>query len=265
MMAPEEFPSDDPARNAIGVCDLIEKGSEPDRDTAARLLAIDSGVPMDRAAVRERLLLLLTKYKPAVQPDWNDAEALKVSNARAWMLYTLPRVAEGDPAAVVVLENALQPQLELNKWCRYWALAGLIHAGFSQLQAEAQKIVDNGDNDLVLMLAHAVLADAGKAESIDVLRKGLSNPNLDWATLRALRIRPIDSADIVRTLCDIIERGDNSDVTYDAIKALSRIGAVGLRPDCGSYTGRLRGPLEFLRGSRLDAPASPVWHRTAPP
>lgn len=104
---PADAFSKDPSVNADRIVALLEWGRETQRYSAERLLA-DPQVPVNRGTVREAILgLLATRYKSTRQPRDDEAEKLRSANTRAWLLYVLPCVAEGDATAPAVLRQAL--------------------------------------------------------------------------------------------------------------------------------------------------------------
>jgi len=221
------FPSKDAAINSARIVELIEKGRETHRDYAELLLKSGT-VSVDKALIRSRLLALLTgRYKAEKQPADDEAEKLRAANTRAWLLYALPIVAEGDSDAGETLRKALDTTAEPNKWCRYWALVGQFRVSYARLTDEAvQQLIRAGGDGLIVLLAHAIMAKRGQAENLRVLRDGLLNPTqkLQWEALRAIRIVPVEDGEIIRKLCAIIDEGEYSDITYDSIQALSNIG-----------------------------------------
>lgn len=221
------LPSQDPSVNAVKVVELLEHGREAQRNHAERLLT-DSQVPVNRTMVREKILkLLANRYKAQPQPRDDEAEKLRSANTRAWILYILPSVAEGDPIAATVMEQALDRTTEPNKWCRYWALVGQFRFSSPTLTpAKTAQVIKSDGEELVLMLARAVAARAADTESLNTLRSGLLDPTQEhqWEALRAIRIVPLEDGDIIRKLCEIVDDGAYSDITYDSIQALKKIG-----------------------------------------
>src|SRR5262249_14864190 len=71
----------------------------------------------------------------------------------------------------------------------------------------------------------AILAGAGGQAQLDQVRQALrdTDENVQWPVLRALRGVAIDDEIVVQSLIGIIDRGADSDVTYDAIRALRHI------------------------------------------
>jgi HEAT repeat protein len=225
-LVPLAFPSNDASINAARIVDLIENGRESQRDYAERLLKLQS-IPIDRALIRDRLLKLLTgRYKSERQPKDDEAEKLRAANIRAWTLYVLPLVAEGEAATVGVLRHALDPEKELNKWCRYWALVGQYRSGYAGLTEDTVvEVVKSAGDDLVVMLAHAILAERGNTASLNALRDALLDTTQDkqWEALRALRVVPVQDGALLRKLCEFVDEGTNSDITYDSIQALTNV------------------------------------------
>lgn len=215
------------ALDATKICQILEHGRETQRSEVDRLLR-DPQVSLDRDMVREKLLkLLASRYQAEAQPKDDEAEKLRSANTRAWLLYVLPFVAGGDAVATTVMDDALNLTKEPNKWCRYWALVGQIRKNIPTLSAKAAQIIESGDVELVRMLARAAAARSGDRACLDTLRDCLKNPTKgqQWEVLRAIRHVPLDNGDIIDGLCEIVDYGAYSDITYDAIEALSKVGA----------------------------------------
>jgi hypothetical protein len=227
-LSPVSFPSKDAVINSARIVELIEKGREIQRDYVERLLKSGT-VPVDNALIRTRVLALLTdRYKPENQPADDEAEKLRAANTRAWLLYALPIIAEDAIDAADTLRKALDMNTEPNKWCRYWALVGQFRVSYPGLTDDTvSQLIRAGGDGLIVLLAHAIMAKRGQSENLRVLRDGLFNPaqKLQWEALRAIRIVPVEDGEIIRKLCAIVDEGQYSDITYDAIQALSNIGS----------------------------------------
>jgi len=216
-----------PGLDAIKICEILEHGRETQRVEAEHSLR-NPQVSLDRNMVCERVVKLLgSRYKAEPQPKEDEAEKLRSANTRAWLLYVLPFVAGSDPQAAAVMDNALDLTREPNKWCRYWALVGQIRQGIPNLSVKTAQIVQSGDEELVRMLARAAAARAGDSACLDTLRDCLKDPSKgqQWEVLRAIRHIPLENSEIIEGLCRIVDEGHYSDITYDAIHALSKIGA----------------------------------------
>ena len=221
------------AANAATICDLLQHGRETQRGEAELMLR-NPNFPVDRKVVRDTLLRLLSDtYKPEPEPKAVEAEKLRSANTRAWLLYILPFIADVDVEAAAVMKRGLDPSTEQNRWCRYWALVGQVRSLLERssgslvaLASLATPILQSGDDKLVVMLARAAAARAGDATSLETIRTALLDPGSEdqWEVLRAIRIVPLGNGDIINRLCDIVSRGDSSDITYDAIQALTKIG-----------------------------------------
>lgn len=207
---------------AFRIFNTLLKGRETDRTSAYKALEHNDGA-IDRPRLRALLLDALTReFKPAA----DDLETDPLVRTRGWLLGALARVVDDDAEAARVLRHHLDPKYEPNRWARFWTLAGLVAAGASDLQELARAIVKNDDNPWPHMLAVAILASRGDGESLAAMRKQLGGTSLQVATLRALRVVPIQA--MVKNLCDIVdsgglEHGAYDDPTYDALIALGEI------------------------------------------
>jgi HEAT repeat protein len=222
-VARARFADSDPVVNAVRMFEIFLKGREPDRNQADHRLG-NASYPVDRDELRHRLVEHLQANSGPGGPMMKPGRDL--ASTRAWLLYALGRVGAADPEAVAVLERHLDPASEPDRWVRYWTLAGLARSGAPVLAKLAELALKDPEQQ-VSMAGLAIRAAAGDEQCLGVIRQGLEDPddNVRWPALRALRVVTIDDEIVVQKLIDIIERGDNSDITYDAIRAVRHIGA----------------------------------------
>jgi len=220
--APVPFTGSDPVVNAIRLFETILKGRDADRNQADRRLK-DATYPMDVTELRRRLLeCVRTQCGPGgamMKSGWD------LSSTRAWLLYVLGRVSGGDHEAMKLLEQHLDPKAEPDRWVRYWALSGMARAGAPVPERLARKALEDPEPQ-VKMVGVAILAAGGDGSSLQEIRDGLdsSDEGVRWATLRGLRVAPIEDEAVIRKVTGIIHEGANSDVTYDAIRAVWHVG-----------------------------------------
>ena len=154
-------------------------GREAERAAAqAALTSLDSAE--ERARLRQRIM-------EAVRRQFSAAEEARQSNPRirfqrAWLVNTLARLNDGDPAAIECVNLHLDPQQEADTWVRYWALEGLIATRVEGLDLLAREVLRIDPEPLLQQMAHAVLASQGDNDSLRCLAAEFpAGPKL-WAT-----------------------------------------------------------------------------------
>lgn len=172
----------------------------------------------DRARLRQRIVA-------DVQQKYSAAEALRQSDPgirfkRSWLVNTLARINDGDSPTIEFVKLHLDPRREPDIWVRYWTFEGLIAGQIAELEEVARKILAEDAEPLLTQTAHAVLASRGDAASLGCLAAEFPSGEKLWATLRALRVVPINS--FFKEMVPIVEAGAMRDETYDAIIALGR-------------------------------------------
>ena len=200
------------------VLQILVKGRIVERDAVHnRLMARDPSIDRDHL----RHLVLDSLEGPfSVVNTGKDSRSAKAW-ARCWLLSTLGRIADDDQAAAQYVRRATAAANEPNYWARYWALESLVVTKADDLPALARQILPNEGEPLVQNLAQAILARGGDSPALEAIREGVSDRH--WATLRALRVVPIEEA--VRPVCAIVTEPKFSDATYDSIVALGVIPA----------------------------------------
>jgi hypothetical protein len=105
-------------------------------------------------------------------------------------------------------------------------LSGVARAGDPEAVNLAKDVLQDPEPQ-VRMVGVAILAASGDESCLAEIRAGLidSDDNVRWPALRALRSVTIDDEVVVERLINIIDEGANSDITYDALRALRHIGA----------------------------------------
>jgi Caspase domain len=197
-------------------------GREADR--VAAQVALDAPDPtIDSTHLRG---LILDALEQQFYPRKDEEERDAAVQTRAWLLGALARISNDDKKAAEVVRRHLDPEYEPDRWVRYWTLAGLVVAQASDLEVLAVQIIEKDQNPWPLMLAVAILASKGHSHAMQIILKGMEQPRLQVATLRALRAVPIPAT--IEGLCRIVESGGlehgvYNDATYDAIIALGRV------------------------------------------
>ena len=195
----------------------IVYGKEADRNAAIAALN-DQANPVDHSRLR---LLILDALKREFYPGREKLEQDEsLVWTRSWLLNTLGRICDSDAEAARVVRSHLDPQYEPAYWVRYWILDSLVAAGAPDLKELAEKVAAQEEEPLVGKLGEAILASKGDAAAWKKIEDGLMDPKLQWATLRALRIVPIPA--MFHKINNIVDTGEYSDATYDAIIALSK-------------------------------------------
>ncbi len=178
---------------------------------------------VDRSLLRTLILAgLRGRYAP---PKQGEDEDLAVQDARCWLLSTLGRVCDQDAESRQIARRHLTVGHEPDAWVRYWTLEGLVAGKADDLAALAHEVIAAKDEPLVLHLALAIKAAPGDAGAIGAIRTALGKRKVPdtWAALRALRVVPVPDTSIVRELTEIVDKGEYSDLTFDAIVALGEI------------------------------------------
>jgi hypothetical protein len=207
--------------NALKIFNQIVRGRESERNAASELLD-ERKLPVNRRLLRERLLEAIRGDFAPGREDWEQDASLKWT--RSWLVNTLGKVCDDDPAAAEAVRRHLDPTYEKAHWARYWAFEGLLSTGAPDLLALA-KMLAKEEEPLLRMVAHCALATRGDAQERESARQQVqealdsNEPSLQWAALRALRLVPIPA--MFGRMRAIVESGQNDDITYDAIVALS--------------------------------------------
>lgn len=135
---------------------------------------------VDREIIRQELIKALEAFS-------GDESAL----IRGWLANTLAKIIDGDRKAYNALLNYLLIEYESSKWVRYWALAGLWSGDTKVSLQTLDNIIDKDPEALLHLLAIAIqTASMGMQEDREISR-GLSDPGIQYETLRALRVVPL--------------------------------------------------------------------------
>jgi hypothetical protein len=214
--------------------DSLIKGRGTAKEAAIR--AIDSkDATIDREQLRVLILHALTKDFPPPRPG--QEEDMKFSDTRCWLVSALGRLSKGDQNADEIVRRHLDPTWEPYEWARYWALEGLVAGQASDLSEIARNLVTSDQAPLVQSLAYAILAADGDVGALQFVQQKLEGDTDEkWAMLRALRVTPLTHTIIVRQLCEIVDNGGYSDVTFDAIVALGRLPADSQQAETAAQT-----------------------------
>jgi HEAT repeat protein len=224
-----------PTYSADWVFQALTSGRGTAKEAAIR--AIDglrsSKVASERAVIDQLRPRLMSALTSGYVPRPPEAEDHKHSDTRCWLLSSLGRIAAGDPAAEALVRKHLHHDYELYVWGRYWAFEGLISGGADDLDQLAAKLVDQDDpkladlpvRALIPCLANAVLAQRGDKQALQAVEQKLTGDSNDqFAILRALRVVPLGEHEpVVARLCDLVDQGGYSDITFEAIVALGRL------------------------------------------
>jgi hypothetical protein len=142
-----------------------------------------------------------------------------------WMVYALALVSDGDGEATEIVRRNADKSEQPDEWVRFWALAGLARSGRPNLFQTVQDWTKNEpESSMVKLVATAI----GAREGVDAARRRLQSAakSMDGhckAAMRALRVCSVDDEKVVDCACDIVNKGDHPDITYDALKALSHV------------------------------------------
>jgi hypothetical protein len=179
----------------------------------------DASKNIDQPHLRSRILdALRTEYSVETEQAYEDTS---IGDTRSWLLSALARVSGDDSGATDEVAKHSDPEAEPSNWARYWALEGLI-AGNNPRAAEiAGKASQNEKDPLTCCLAVAFQASKGDRAAQEKIKDAFANKQLQWHVLRALRVMPLRFAG--PKLCELVEKAEYSDETYDAIIALGRL------------------------------------------
>ena len=223
--------------NALRIFNQIVHGRAAERNAASALLG-DPAQEINRQLLRQRILDAVGgKFAPG-QEELEQDDSIRWT--RSWLVNTLGKICDGDAQAAAAVRRHLDPVYEQAYWVRFWAFESLIGTGAADLPELARRVSDDGE-PLMRMQALTLLATRGTPEEQRRARREIEaalvaevNPGPDgrveleevkraeglkWAALRALRVVPI--ASMFGPIQEIVSRGRNDDVTYDAIIALS--------------------------------------------
>ena len=179
----------------------------------------DASSKIDRPRLCLRILnALKADYSVETQKLYDDES---IGDTRSWLLSALGRVAGTDSEATDEIAKHIDLETEPNGWARYWALEGLIAGDNIKTLEIARKASENQQDPLTSYLALAFIASKGDPAAQEKIKSDFKSGQRQWEILRALRIVPLRFAG--PTLCDLIERAEYSDETYDAILASGRL------------------------------------------
>lgn len=179
----------------------------------------DAPERIDYQMLRTLLLNAIERdYRVGKEDEQDDPD---IAATRAWLLGPLARICAEDAEASKVAISHVRRKTEPHDWARYWTLAGLISARHPQLEGLCRELATDHDDLLISLLATAHLASINDAKAMQRIKKGFEQQEEVWYVARALRIVPLPAA--IAPLCDIVNRGDYANETYDAIMALNRV------------------------------------------
>ena len=195
------------------------------------------------------LPVLRTLLMKAIGDDFaagkeEEQEDPSIRDARSWLVGLLARISQGDDAATAMAASHVDKSVEPHQWARYWALEGLIFSRNPKVEEVAHAVDQDAHDPLVSLLASAWLASHGDPKALKRIRAALAEDRR-WFALRALRVVPLQAT--VPALCEIVQRGDYSDETYDAIMALGVVPGGWSHASAAAQT--LSGAIVTMRGA----------------
>jgi HEAT repeat protein len=217
--------------NVLTTGRIVEKIS-----SQSRLATNDGSVDKD---LLKKLIFDALEGTYSVSNVSKDPKGQK-AGVRCWLLNTLGRIADNDETFEYV-RKCTQGSQEPNPWARYWAFESLIVRKVPKLIEIAETIKHDDPDPLVNRLATSILASESDTDALQEILDGVDRE--DWATLRALRVVPIEEA--VDLLCKIVSSPNYSDATYDAIVALG-----ALPPDWSSSGTAISALISCVKESR---------------
>jgi len=212
----------------------LTKGRGTAKEAAIRAIDLMTA-EADKATLRALLLQAVrTEYVAPPPGQWDD---MKASDTRCWVLSALGRVAAGDDSAKQVVRHHLDSSVEPYEWARYWTLEGLVAANAPDLEELARRIVVSEKETLVNSLGYAILASRGDAECLKVVQDRLAKKSRDtWAMLRGLKVVPVLNPAVIQSMCSIVDAGEYSDLTFDAVVAIGRVSPDSQHADAAAQT-----------------------------
>jgi HEAT repeat protein len=203
----------------LEIFNALVRGREPQR-IAAQTALTDPAKVVDRPRLRLLIMDAIRRDFYAGK-EWQEQD-LSIAWTRAWLLGALARISNGDAEAEKLVRLHLDYKVEGYYWVRYWTLEGLVAVKATDIEPLARKLVGEDKEPLVFSLAQAILALRGDEEARKQIEQALCGDDLglQWAALRALRIVPLSA--MFGKIAEIVEKGDFSDATYDAIVALGK-------------------------------------------
>lgn len=208
----------DPAERAIAIFKFLTSARFTDKYTAIEWLDASS-TEIDRPLLRSLIVKALRHdYSVETETVYDDR---MIGDTRSWLLSALGRIAADDAEVIEEIASHVNIQTEPREWVRYWALEGLISGNNKKALEIARTASQNVEDHLVSYLAFAYLAANGDRQAQEQIKKGLADQSHLRFVLRALRVVQLPFT--VQILCDLVERGEYTDATYDAIVALGRL------------------------------------------
>lgn len=209
------FENLDPVPAAAAVFNALVGDSNSGRYEATEFL-YNTPTKVDLKTLRQLL-------RKAIEEDWyagkeDEDDDHSIARTRSWLLGALAHIAAGDEAATDLVVAHVDKKTEPYHWARYWSLEGLIAADNPRTEAVATESAGQTHDPIVAMLATAFLASRGHKDAVPKIRKALDHQETQWFALRALRVVPIPAT--VPRVCQIVDAGEYTDVTYDAIMTL---------------------------------------------
>ena len=207
------------AQDSAGLAESVFRALIGDRASdkyKARDLVCAPASGVDLAVLRTLLMKAISDDFAAGREE--EQEDPSIRDARSWLVGLLARISVGDDAATTMAASHVDKKVEPHQWARYWALEGLIFAGNEKVEQVARSVDQDAHDPLVSLLASAWLASHGDRKALQRVRAALAEDDKRWFALRALRVVPLQA--MVPALCEIVQRAEYSDETYDAIMAL---------------------------------------------
>lgn len=220
----------DPTLASNRIVQTLINGQEADRYEAKRIVK-EEPETLDLEELRRQLLNQLKNFAPDVDEEEEPNILARSTDAytRSWLVTVLGLICEDDPKAKKVVRRHLDPDYEPDNSIRGWTLASLIEAGASDIVTLARQMLKSeSETHWGYQLALAVLAanspdSKEKKGYLKKVREGLdkkSDPAIRRNLARATGFAHIPTA--VPPLCEMVELGEFSEITYEAIIALSK-------------------------------------------
>jgi hypothetical protein len=216
----ERIANDSGIQLATKVYDALIGQRLTDKYKAMEMLS-DKSLRIDRAMLRTLILRAIREeFYVGREIELDDPD---IAFTRSWLLNVLGQVADDNDEAIQALRKHVKLSEEPNRWGRFWALQGLIVSANPLAHEVAAQVAEGKHEDELLAstLALAYMASRKDPKALHKLRALLADEGKQWFALRALRVVPLPAT--VGDVCKIVDNGEYSDETYDAIMALGTV------------------------------------------
>jgi MoxR-like ATPase len=156
---------------------------------------VDAKEDQDRFLIQSQLIEAPEADRSKIRQELTEAlEAFSGDESamiRGWLANTLAKIIDEDRKAYDSLLHYMLVENERSAWVRYWALEGLWSGDSRIHESTLDHIIDKDPDPLLHLLAKAIQTAAMGREEDREISASLSDPDIQYETLRALRIVPL--------------------------------------------------------------------------